>query len=138
LEKSFKILSRIRKPISIKFKTDHSLVKGIKIYSYKVQILFKGEITTKCMKLWYGVTCLLLENQWTRKACIYMKASWHSANLYLLISWSQGFGLGHDTETIFRYVYIGKSFKNVLLKHNWGSKIQIYIKASSYCAKSKC
>jgi hypothetical protein len=67
-------------PISIEFDTNYLCIKGIKICINKgPDPLQRGG---NCKNRWWLVSFkfFFFENHWARKAQIYMKASWYSAN----------------------------------------------------------
>ena len=74
---------------------------------------------------------LLLKNHWTRKAEICMEASWEEIQVC-----SNHDPRGYNGATIgdqsFTYDYIGKIFKNLLLKNHWTRKAEMYMEASWY------
>jgi hypothetical protein len=84
-----------------------------KIAQIKGQVLFKGELITKCKSGMRSLKNLLLENHQTRIAQIYTKASWHSADTSLC-KWSLGAGRGHSRGNYFYMCILEESFE---MKH---------------------
>ena len=67
---------------------------------------------------------ILLKNHWARKAKIYMKDFWYSGDSSLFKSWPRGYYGAPIGDQSFTYDYIGKIFKNRLLKNHWPGKLK--------------
>jgi hypothetical protein len=58
-----------------------------------------------------------------------MKVFGQSTNASFIKSWPTGVGLGHNRETVFTCLYVGKYFKNLLVRNHWARKAEIQMKA---------
>ena len=127
----FDFFSRTAGPNSTKLGTHHPWVKGLQVCSNEGPgLLQRGDNHENAKLGWCHLKIFFSRTTGTGK----LKFIWKLPDIVEIQVCSNHDARGYDGATIgdqsFTYDYIGKIFKNLLLKNYWARKAKIYMEAS--------